>query len=271
MVAETPPQGDELAGFEDITVDVLANGVSVVEIRRPPNNFFDADLINAIADALTALEGRQQVRAVVLASEGKHFCAGADFVGTSGAGDIDAEEGARALYSAALRLFKSRLPIVAAVHGAAVGGGLGLALAADFRVAGPASRLCANFSRLGLHHGFGLTETLPRVVGQQRALDLLVTGRRIDGQEAHRIGLVDRLAEDDEIRSSAIQLAEEIATAAPLAVRSIRQTMRSDLAKAVERATEHERSEQAILRATADFAEGIRAAAERRVPVFVAR
>lgn len=258
-------------GFDDIAVDVVADGVALVEICRPPNNFFDADLINEVADAVSALAARQKIRAVVLASEGKHFCAGADFTGTSGAGEVDPNEGARALYAAALRLFQSALPIVAAVQGAAIGGGLGLALAADFRVAGTGSRLSANFSRLGLHHGFGLTATLPRVIGHQHALDLLVTGRRVDGQEAYRLGLVDRLVDDDEIRSSAIELAGEIASAAPLAVRSIRQTMRSDLAIAVERSTAHERHEQAKLRATEDFAEGVRAAAERRAPVFVAR
>jgi 2-(1,2-epoxy-1,2-dihydrophenyl)acetyl-CoA isomerase len=217
------------------------------------------------------LESQTDARAVVLASQGKHFCAGADFTGTSGAGEIDPDEGARALYVAAVRLFRSQLPMVAAVQGGAIGGGLGLALAADFRVGSPSSRFAASWARLGLHHGFGLTETLPRVVGAQHALDMLTTGRRVDGDEAHAIGLVDRLVGDDDIRTAALNMADEIASAAPLAVRSIRQTMRGGLAAAVEHATAHERSEQAWLRTTNDFAEGVRASAERRSPVFTAQ
>jgi enoyl-CoA hydratase/carnithine racemase len=153
-----------------------------------------------------------------------------------------------------------------------VGGGLGLALAADFRVASPASRFAANFSRIGLHHGFGMTVTLPGVVGAQHAADLLITGRRIDGAEAYRIGLIDRLVDSDAaIRDTAIAFAGEIATAAPLAVRSIRATLRRGLADAVAAATEHERAEQSWLRDTADFAEGVRASVERRAPTFTAR
>ena len=256
----------------DLGIELLSGGVGLLEIRRPPNNFFDADLIEAIASAAHELSTTDGVRALVLASEGKNFCAGADFGGTSGAAEVSADEGARRLYGAAVRLFEASLPIVAAVQGAAVGGGLGLALAADFRVASPASRFAANFSRIGLHHGFGMTVTLPGVVGAQHAADLLITGRWIDGVEAYRIGLIDRLVDTDAaIRDTAIALAGEIATAAPLAVRSIRATLRRGLADAVAAATEHERAEQSWLRDTADFAEGVRASVERRAAAFTAR
>lgn len=256
----------------DLGIELLSGGVGLLEIRRPPNNFFDAALIEAIASAAHKLSTTDGVRALVLASEGKNFCAGADFGGTSGAAEVSADEGARRLYGAAVRLFEAGLPIVAAVQGAAVGGGLGLALAADFRVASPTSRFAANFSRIGLHHGFGMTVTLPGVVGAQHAADLLITGRRIDGVEAYRIGLIDRLVDTDAaIRDTAIALAGEIATAAPLAVRSIRATLRQGLADAVAAATEHERAEQSWLRDTADFAEGVRASVERRAAVFTAR
>jgi enoyl-CoA hydratase/carnithine racemase len=252
-------------------VDVLDRGVALVEIRRPPNNFFDVYLIEQIAAVFHELDSRSDARAIVLAAEGKHFCAGADFAGESDAAEVSADEGARALYAAAARLFANELPIVAAVQGAAIGGGLGLAMVADFRVATAESRFAANFARLGLHHGFGLSATLPRAIGHQRAAELLMTGRRIDGREAERIGLVDRLVDSDSIRSSAIELAHEIAAAAPLAVRSIRKTLRGDLAEQIARATERERSEQAWLRATRDFAEGVKASSQRREPVFEAR
>jgi 2-(1,2-epoxy-1,2-dihydrophenyl)acetyl-CoA isomerase len=259
------------ARSEDVVVELLDNGVGVVEFCRPPNNFFDVSLIEGLVASVHVLEDRPDVRSVVLASQGKHFCAGADFAGASDAAPVSADEGARALYSAAVRFFETKLPMVAAVQGAAIGGGLGLALAADFRVASIESRFFANFSRLGLHHGFGLSVTLPRVVGHQSATDLLMTGRRIDGSEAYRLGLVDRLVDANAIRSSAINLAAELAAAAPLAVQSIRKTLRADLASQVAAATEHERSEQAWLRDTQDFAEGVQASTERRDPVFTGR
>jgi len=257
--------------FSDVTAST-ADNVGIAEIRRPPDNFFDAGLIGSLADAYSWLES-EGARAIVLCSEGKHFCAGADFAGRSEqAGRIGASGGARELYDEALRLFQVAIPVVAVVQGAAVGGGLGLACSADFRVAGPRSRFSANFARIGLHHGFGLTATLPAIVGQQRAIDLLYTGRRIGGEEAERIGLVDRLAaEPVEIRDAASALATEIASAAPLAVRSIRATMRAGLADRVRAATDREFAEQRQLWPTADFAEGVRAAAERRPARFAGR
>lgn len=256
----------------DLGIELLPDGIAVLEIRRPPHNFFDAVLIEAIASAAHELSAADGVRALVLASEGKNFCAGADFGGVSDVAEVSADEGARRVYAAAVRLIEAELPIVAAVQGAAVGGGLGLALAADFRVGSPNSRFAANFSRIGFHHGFGMTVTLPAVVGAQHTADLLMTGRRIDGVEAYRIGLIDRLIEDDAaIRGAAIAFAGEIAAAAPLAVRSIRATLRRGLAEAVAAATEHEKAEQSWLRDTADFAEGVRASVERRAPTFMAR
>jgi 2-(1,2-epoxy-1,2-dihydrophenyl)acetyl-CoA isomerase len=252
----------------EVTVDEVADHVAVVEVHRPPNNFFDVPLLEAIAAAYEAIDDDVRVRAIVLAAEGKHFCAGADFSGRSGAGEVSADAGARSLYAAAVRLFSTAKPVVAAVQGAAIGGGLGLAMSADFRIATPQTRFAANFSRLGFHQGFGLSVTLPRAVGQQRAAELLMTGKSIDGSEAHRISLADRLVEANALRESAISFAAELAAAAPLAVASIRATLRRGLADEVAASTDHERVEQARLRETADFAEGIRAATERRAPVF---
>jgi 2-(1,2-epoxy-1,2-dihydrophenyl)acetyl-CoA isomerase len=159
---------------------------------------------------------------------------------------------------------------VAAIQGGAIGGGLGLALAADFRVATPESRFAANFSLLGLHHGFGLSVTLPLVVGHQAATELLYTGQRIDGERAAGLGLCDRLVPIDELRSTATALAAEIAAAAPLAVRSIRDTLRGPLAEQVRAAVRRERAEQERLQRTSDFREGVKAARERRPARFEA-
>jgi enoyl-CoA hydratase/carnithine racemase len=256
--------------FGEVSVDIGDDYVAEVEIHRPPDNFFDVKLIRSLAEAYTVLDNEPSCRAIVLCSEGKHFCAGADFSARSQA-DALPEEGAASLYQEAVRLFRAETPVVAVVQGAAVGGGLGLACSADFRVGAPEARFSANFARLGYHHGFGLTVTLPAIVGNQRALELLYTGRRIPGEEAHRMGLCDRLAAVDEVRAAARQFAGEIATSAPLAIRAIRQTMRGHLAEAVAAATDREDTAQIRLRPTEDFQEGIRAMAERRTPQFSGR
>ena len=247
---------------DSLVVEIGRDFVATIELRRPPNNFFSLEMVAGIADVLESLDGDPRCRAAVLCAQGKHFCAGADF----------SPDGARYstedLYAAAVRIFRTHTPVVAAVHGAAVGGGLGLALTADFRVAAPEARFSANFSRLGFHQGFGVSVTLPRLVGQQAAADLLFTGRRVPGDEAVRLGLADRLAARDEVRDAAHAMAREIAMSAPLAVRSIRATLRGDLADQVEAAVAHEHREQDRLQETADFAEGRRAMAERRTPEF---
>ncbi len=247
----------------DVSVEQHGEHVGVVCLHRPPNNFFDTALLTAIADAYEELDGTGWCRAIVLAAEGRHFCAGLDF-GANAGQDI-AE-----LYGQALRLFAAPLPVVAAVQGAAVGGGLGLALSADFRLATASSRFSANFARLGFHHGFALTVTLPAVVGRQAAADLLLTGRRIGGEEAFALGLCDRLAGDAEgdLMTDALAYAGELAGSGPLAVRAIRATLRLGVVEATRLAMEQECAEQLRLQGTADFAEGVRATAARRAPRF---
>lgn len=248
----------------DVTVEVREDHVAVVEFSRPPHNHFDAALIGALADAYDRIAEDRASRAIVLCSSGRHFCAGADF----GGGDNPA---GASLYDEAYRLVAGETPVVAAVQGAAVGGGLGVAMTADFRVASPESRFVANFSRLGIHHGFGLTVTLPAVVGPQRALEVLSFGERIKGEDAFAMGLCDRLVPAEALRDEAIALAARLAEAAPLALRSIRQTMRSDVVERFRDATLHEQTEQEALFATEDFGEGVSAASERRTPRFGGR
>ncbi|GLZ77909.1 enoyl-CoA hydratase [Actinorhabdospora filicis] len=246
---------------------VVEDGVGLLEMQRPPANHFDEQLIGEIVDAAFELDADPRCRALVLASQGKHFCAGADF-GDGGAFAGDRVAVADRLYRRAVQLFEVKTPIIAAVQGSAVGGGLGLACAADFRVADAATRFVANFARLGFHQGFALSVTLPDIVGRQVAADMLLTGRRVTGEEAHRIGLADRLTEPGGQREAALAWARSIAAAAPLAVRSIRATLRADLAERVRAALDHELAEQKWLWATRDAQEGITASLERRNPVF---
>ena len=265
----------DFTSFGDVGVELVGDFVASVEIRRPPHNFFDLELIDNIAAAFEALDAESECRAIVLCSQGKNFCAGAQLGGgaKSATAAVSTLQGSAAsprhLYDAAVRLFSTRTPVVAAVQGAAVGGGLGLALMPDFRVAAAEARFAANFARLGFHHGFGLSVTLPQVVGRQRAMDLLYTGRRVSGEEALAIGLCDKLVGLEEVRETAIAFAKEIAQSAPLAVLSIRETLRGDLVQQIRQATERERREQERLQRSKDFREGVQAMGERRLPNFI--
>lgn len=259
--------------YADILVSQVEDTVALVRINRPPNNFFDLTLIESIASAYEDIAADPKFRVIVLAAEGKNFCAGANF--TANPPTVSAEpanaapvSSDNAVYSEAARLMAAPLPVVAAVRGAAVGGGLGLACSADFRVGSPDTRLTANFAQLGFHHGFGLTVTLPPLTGQQRAIELLLTGKRIGGEEGLQLGLLDRLVASEEIDDAAIAFAREIATSAPNSIRAIRATMREGLVARFKAATDREAAEQAKLRGSHDFREGVRATAERRTPVF---
>jgi len=237
--------------------------VAVLEIDRPPNNHVTVELMRGLADAIGVIDADRNLRATVLAAAGKNFCAGADFASSTPLGGGE-EDGTGLLYREAVRLFSAKKPIVAAVQGAAVGAGLGLALVADFRVAAPEARFVANFVKLGFHPGFGITHTLPRVIGAQKAALMCLTGRRVKGEEALQWGLVDELVPLEELHSAALRLAREIAESAPLAVVATRATLRAELANAVKAQTDREHAEQAILRKTNDFREGVRSVAERR-------
>jgi enoyl-CoA hydratase/carnithine racemase len=263
----------DLGDFADIGVEMHGH-VAVVEIQRPPFNFFDMDLIRQIASAFEGLDADGNCRAIVLAAEGKAFCAGANFSNDSGDQVIEGgndNNPAGHLYQEAVRLFRCTKPVVGAIQGAAIGGGLGLALVPDFRVACPESRFAANFTRLGFHPGFGLTHTLPRVIGQQKAAMMFYTSRRLKGEEALEIGLADVLVPLEDIRQTAIDFAAEIAENSPLGVVETRGTMRQGLAEQVKAATDRELEIQSRLKDTEDFGEGVAAMAERRVPNFQGR
>ncbi|MDP6708985.1 MAG: enoyl-CoA hydratase/isomerase family protein [Alphaproteobacteria bacterium] len=259
----------DLPQLADLNVS-LQDFVAVVEIARPPHNFFDFDLIGNLATTFEAMDTRDDCRAIVLCAQGKSFCAGANF--GDGSGDrLNQDRRSGHLYQEAVRLFRCTKPVVAAIHGAAIGGGLGLALVGDFRVACPEARFAANFTRLGFHPGFGLTTTLPKVVGETKASMMFYTSRRVKGEEAYAMGLADVLVPLEQVREAAIALATEIAECSPLGVVATRATMRGSLADEVKAATDHELVIQDRLRATDDFKEGVAAMAERRVPNFQGR
>ena len=256
---------------EPILLTERRGAIAIVTLNRP-------DKRNALSEALwsdlkkTFESFGPDVRCVVLAGAGKHFCAGANLGGgAAGSETAGSSEGPDQMDSEAARLFSAGTPVVAAIQGAAIGAGFGLACLADFRVGCPEARFSANFARLGYHHILGLSITLPAIVGQQHALGLLYTGRRLKGDEALAIGLCDRLVTGEELRGEAHAMAADIAASAPLAVRSIRETMRAGLSDRFRAATEREAAVQEVLESTWDLTEGVRAARERRPARFEAR
>jgi enoyl-CoA hydratase/carnithine racemase len=266
-----------MSNYTDIGVE-KHDHVGLIEIRRPPLNFFDVSLINQIADALEEFDRDVEIRCSVLAAQGKAFCAGANF---SDPARQEQEKRAESnpgenlpinhLYVQAVRIFRNQKPFVAAIHGAAIGGGLGLAVSADFRVTCPEARFAANFTKLGFHPGFGLTTTLPELIGKNNAELMFYTSRRVTGEEAYRWGLANELVPQDQVRDAAMKLAGEIAECSPLGLVSTRATMRKGLADRVLAATNHELVEQNRLRLTEDFKEGVQATSERRVANFRGR
>lgn len=254
---------------ERLDVQIRGN-TALLLFQNPPHNHATVGLLRLLADAIERLDDEPQVRAIVLASEGKVFCAGADLVSPNGFGAAG-DDPLREFYDQAIRLFAGRKPIVAAVQGAAIGAGFGLAVAADFRVATPDARFSANFTRLGFHPGFGLTCTLPRLIGSQRAAQMLLTSGRYKTAEVAPWGLVDRVADTGSALDAALAFADEIAENAPLSLLATRATLRGDLLEQVRATLLHEHREQMKLRDTADFAEGLRAVAERRPGNFIGR
>jgi enoyl-CoA hydratase/carnithine racemase len=269
--------------FKDIGVEIKGH-IGIIEIRKPPLNFFDILLIRQIADALDQFDANPEVRASVLCAQGKAFCAGADFGDpnrkeTAAQADGKDEKGDPAdslgqighLYLEAVRIYRAKKPIVGAIHGAAIGGGLGLAVSADFRVTCPEARFAANFTKLGFHPGFGLTVSLTELVGKNNAELMFYTSRRVTGEDAVKMGLANVLVPQDQVRAEAEKLANEIAECSPLGLLSTRATMRAGLADRIAKATEHELAEQTRLRKTEDFKEGVKATEERRVANFKGR
>lgn len=254
---------------EQIVNISIENKVGIVEINKPPHNFFDIDLISTLADVYEEFENNPQVRAIVLCANGKSFCAGADFSKKEVMNKKRSIKEVNPLYQEAIRLFSCTKPIVAAIEGSAIGGGLGLALTADFRVSCPEAKFSANFNRLGFHPGFALSYTLPKLIGLQKSAWMFYTGVRLNGTKALDLGLIDFLVEQNEVRNQALALANEIAISSPRAVQATRKSLLGDRLSEIRLAVVRESEVQAVQMTSQDIKEGVTASAERRDPVFI--
>jgi enoyl-CoA hydratase/carnithine racemase len=245
--------------------------IGVVAMNRPDNrNSMTAELLDAFASASAAARADRDARCIVIVGSGPCFSAGADFKAQvqRGAEARLPHERSYAMYEPFLSVLDIEVPVVAALNGHAVGGGFGLALLCDIRIASRAGRYGANFCRLGLAPGMGISYVLPRLVGASRAAELLYTGRLLDGTELAGIGLASRAVDADDVLPAALALAGEIAASAPLAVRATKRALADGLGWDVRRAAWREAFAQSATVATADFAEGVAALLAKRDPRF---
>ena len=250
--------------------------VATITLNRPENrNSMTPDVLAGLSDSMGRAQEDPEVRCVIVTGTGKSFCAGADFKSGLPLGD-NAEEGVyRAPQERTYRMYEHFLsildvvvPTIAAMQGHAIGGGLGLAVVCDLRVANEEARYGANFVKLGLHPGMATTYLLPRLMGVTRGIEFLLTGRIVSGAEAAEAGLVNYATAGDRGLSRARELALEIAGAAPLAVKWTKRSIYQGLDWDPRRAARHEASEQSRTFETEDSKEGVAALLERRDPDF---
>jgi enoyl-CoA hydratase/carnithine racemase len=254
--------------------------VATLTLNRPDNrNSMTPDVLGGLRDSVAAVRSDPDVRCVIVTGRGKSFCAGADFKGGGPITEPGAEETPYvaphertfATYAPFLSVLDIEVPTIAAMQGHAIGGGLGLAVVCDLRVAAEGARYGANFVRLGLHPGMATTWLLPRLMGVPRAVEFLLTGRIVSGAEAAEAGLVNYAVPADQVLARARMLAREIATAAPLAVRWTKQSIYRGLGWQPAEAARHEALLQSRTAETRDVKEGIRAMLAKRDPEFEGR
>lgn len=247
-------------------------GIYTLTLRRPEAlNALSMALCREVLDAVAQVDRDPRARVLILTGEGRAFCAGADLKERDGASPEAIWAHNRAIFQIPLRLEQLPVPTVAAINGLALGGGCEVALGCDLRWAAKGAELgCPEVTR-GIIPGAGGTQRLARLVGPSRALALILTGRRIGAQEAHRIGLVDAVVPAGELLPAVRELAHAIAANAPLAVRAAKQAIRYGLAHTLEEGLHVEGELQRMLYATEDCREGIAAFRERRIPRWTGR
>lgn len=245
--------------------------VGVIQLNRPDNrNSMTAELLEAFEAASGAARNDGGARCVVITGSGTSFSAGADFKAQIQRGeDTLPHERSYAMYEPFLTVLDLELPVIGALNGHAVGGGFGLSLMCDIRIAARGgAKYGANFCRLGLAPGMAISYLLPRLVGASKAAEMLYTGRLIEGAEMAEVGLASRALEPADVLPAALELAKEIASSAPLAVKATKRAMMEGLGWDARKAAYRESYAQAATVETEDAREGIAALLEKRAPRF---
>lgn len=269
--------------YESILTEQRDPGVGIITLNRPERlNALTREMADELLDALERWQDDSQVRAVVLTGAGRGFCAGADlgasrepvsaFVGTDRSSLPGPWQRPRWPLGKWVHFVRDYPhPLIAAVNGACVGAGLGLAMACDMRIAAQSARFSSIFVKRGLAIDFSTSYFLPRLVGLGRALELGCTGRMVDAGEAERIGLVNRTVPDDQLMEAALELATEIAENAPVGVEFAKKALHRSLDEDLEGQLFFESYAQDVCRASEDYQEGVQAFFEKRKPVFRGR
>jgi len=250
--------------------------IAKITLNRPENrNSMTDEVLEGLREAVAQVRADPSVRCVVLTGRGRSFCAGADFKSQvqrgEGAAALLPHERSFAMYTPFLSVLEIEVPTIAALNGHAIGGGLGLAVVCDLRVANEEARYGANFARLGLHPGMATSYILPRLMGLPRATELLLTGRIISGRQAAEWGLVHYAVPEAQVLDRSWELAREIAGAAPIAVRMTKASIYRGVGWDPTEAARMEAHAQSRSLETEDAQEGIQALLEKRRPVFKGR
>ncbi|HTW15079.1 MAG TPA: enoyl-CoA hydratase/isomerase family protein [Nocardioides sp.] len=249
-----------------------AAGVALITLDNPDQrNAMSAEMTSSWVAAVDELAADRSLRALVVTGAGSAFCSGGDTSWIASEPDASVDHlRTRMLtfYRSWLSVRRLEVPTIAAVNGAAIGAGLCIALACDLRYAARGARLGAPFVKLGMHPGMAATHLLPEAVGEAHARDLLLTGRLVDADEALRLGLVSQVHEPDTFLDDVLDTATQIAANAPIATRLTKLALADGGHRDLESGLQWEAMAQPITLATADLQEGIRAAREKRLPVF---
>ena len=251
----------------------IKDRIAQITFNRPDHrNSMDKETMPAFLRAIERVRDEEDLRCLIITGSGQTFCSGADFksLGIQGKDHIS-QEFILDVYEPFLKIQEIPIPVIAAMNGHAVGGGFGLALLCDMRIASRDSRYGANFARLGIHAGMAVSYMLPRIVGLPLASELLFTGRLIDGKRAAEIGLANYAVEQDAVLGKAWELGREIAACAPVAVRKMKRSMLNNLDWDPRGAAEIEALYQSRTFEMEDSKEGIRALLEKRDPIFQGR
>jgi enoyl-CoA hydratase/carnithine racemase len=263
--------------YETLLVDRPRDGVVLVTLNRPARmNAITFQMFDEMHDLCRGLLSDRDARAVVITGAGRGFCAGLDLDDAETLPDMTPHEmmlGQQHWAGAFVNFHELPQPVIAAVNGPAAGGGLGLALAADIRLASPAARFNAAFVRIGLSAGdVGVSWSLPRVVGLGRAAEIMLTGRFVDAEEAATIGLVNRVVPEDRLLDESFAIAEQIAANTPFGVTLTKRVLNANVdAGSLSQAVEVENRGQTLATRGQDFREALAAFREKRPAKLTAR
>jgi len=255
-------------------IDTTADGaITTITLNRPDKlNAFAGSMREDLLAALRACEGDENCRVVVITGAGRGFCAGGDVEFMSELqkrGDVDSF---RKLLDAGrdivTKIATMPKPVIASINGVAAGAGCNLALACDVRIASETAKLGETFVRIGIHPDWGGTWFLPRLVGRSRAMEILMSGRMVDAQEALSIGMIDRVVPAAELHAATMSLAGSLAAAPPIPVGDIKRAVNASLANGLDSQIELETAHQLRAFASADAREGMDAFFEKRPPKF---